>query len=391
MPLSLEVLISKIRKSLRPWGFPEQPIFRALGEVSIDDSSDIFALKSTIFSTPRPMKVVNLDSALQKLSFSSSQVQAKPVKECPSYFESNFSFLSHKDLRATFESLLCELQKKGVDYDYKPLTHKIKCIFYDSENSSPCTFNINLFQAPLSTPKAKYLVEFQRRYGCVVVFRKFYQTLLQSLVKGGLGVPLVARSLNPLPVLSLDYDPVMTLDKDTLKILSQAVGSPGKASSNLEYLRETTRLLATLSKSSQNRAVFIESHGSQIDLCELIGQILQLPDVEVRRCGATFLGNLAVLETLREELITKLLPVMFQTLSKSDIGCAGFGDSALIEKETHRQIVRALNTMIDTHAKQVVQDPFFSQYRKILVSLKASSDQNLRADVLLALQQLGDR
>jgi len=335
----------------------------------------------------------SVTQSLKTLNFStptvpSAKPQPKPVKECPPYFEFNSSFLTNKDRRETFEFLVDELQKRSIDHDYKPLTHKIKGVFYDNENSSPCTFNIQLFQAPLGAKKAKYLVEFQRRYGCVVVFRKFYQQILQTLVTEGVGVPLVPGSLPPMSV----SPGQVVLDKGTLEILMRGVGSVGKPT-NLEHLREIIRLLAILSKSSQNRAVLAESHGSgpdRINLCDLIARILQLPDVEVRRCGATFLGNIATLETLRGELITKLLAIMFQVLSNSDVPAAGFGADcvSLMGKETQRQIVRALVLITETHAKQVVQDPLFAQYAKVLAGLKSSGDANFCANVATTLQHL---
>jgi len=306
------------------------------------------------------------------------------VGECPSYFESNSSFLTNKPPRETFDSVIHVLQKRHIDHDYKPLSHKIKGVIYDNENSSPCTFNIRLFQAPLGTKKAKYLLEVQRRYGCVVVFRKFYQQVLQTLLAEGVAIPLahISSSVSPISVLTPGQ---VVLDKQTLEILMRGVG---KSSANLEHLREIVRLLASLSKSSHNRAVLAESHGTT-NLCDILARVLQLPDVEVRRCGATFLGNIAVLEDLRGELISKLLAVMFRILSSTDVGSAGFSDCVeLMGRETQRQILRALALMTETHAKQVSQDPLFSQYFKALTKLQTCSDSVIRSDVNVTLQHL---
>jgi hypothetical protein len=350
------------------------PTFRALGSETLSSGgkSPFSPSPEGSLSQIKGMKVIDLSSVTQSLeSFgfsvptSSPSKAQKPVGECPPYFECNSSFLTNKPPRETFESLLHVLQKRNIDHDYKAWNHKIKGVIYDNENSSPCTFNIKLFQAPLGAKKAKYLLEFQRRYGCVVVFRKFYQQVLQTLVAEGVAIPLVPTS--SISATSLLAPGQLVLDKGTLEILMRGVG---KSSSNLEHLREIIRLLASLSKSSHNRAVLAESHGTT-NLCDILARVLQLPDVEVRRCGATFLGNIAVLEDLRGELISKLLAVMFKILSSSDCGSSGFSDcSDLMGRETQRQIIRALALITETHAKQVSQDPLFSQYFKALTNLQ---------------------
>jgi len=264
------------------------------------------------------------------------------------------------------------------------LSHKIKGVFYDTEGGSPCTFAIKLFKAPLGS-KAKYLLEFQRRYGCVVVFRKFYHQILQTLTTEGVAVPLVQSPVSSSSS-SIIVPGQIVLDKGTLEILTRGVGKSG---ANLEHLREIISVLACLSKSDQNRIVLAESH-STTNLCDILARVLQLPDVEIRRCGATFLKNIATLEKIRGELITKLLGTMFRLLSSSDCGSSGFGGECdeLITRETQRQVVRALALITETHAKQIIQDPLSSQYLKTLSNLQASSDLVLRADVMITLQQM---
>jgi len=310
------------------------------------------------------------------------KTQQKPVEDCPAYFERNSSFLTNKSPRETFESILHMLRKRNIDHNYQSLIHKIKGVYYDSENSSPCTFNIKLFKAPLGT-EAKYLLEFQRRYGCVVVFRRFYQQILQTLTSEGVAVPLVQTPISAPS--SLIAPGQVVLDKETLAILMRGVG---KSNSNLEHLREIMRLLACLSKSSQNRSVLTEGHSST-NLVDVLGRILQLPDVEVRRCGATLLANIASMEKIRGELI-QLLAIMFKILLGTNCDSAGFGEECveLMGRETQRQVGRALALITETHAKQIIQDPLYSQYLKTLTNLQSSNDIALRADAIVALQHL---
>jgi len=273
------------------------------------------------------------------------------------------------------------LRKRNIDHSYQSGIHKIKGVYYDSENSTPCTFNIKLFKAPLGT-EAKYLLEFQRRYGCVVVFRRFYQQILQTLTSEGVAVPLVQTPISAPSCLIAPGQVV--LDKETRAILMRGVG---KSNSNLEHLREIMRLLACLSKSSQNRSVLTEGHSST-NLVDVLGRILQLPDVEVRRCGATLLANIASTEKIRGELITQLLAIMFKILLGTNCDSAGFGEVELMGRETQRQVGRALALITETHAKQIIQDPLYSQYLKTLTNLQSSNDTALRADAILTLQHL---
>jgi len=275
------------------------------------------------------------------------------------------------------------LSKRNIDHNYQPLNHKIRGVYYDSDNSTPCTFNIELFKAPLGT-EAKYLLECQRRYGCVVVFRKFYNQILQALSAEGIAVPLVqAPTFSPSSTVAPGQ---VLLDKETLSILMRGVG---KSNSNLEHLREIVRLLACLSKSSQNRSVLAEAHNST-NIVDILGRVLQLPDVEVRRCGATLLANIASMEKIRGELISHLLAIIFKILPSPDCDCAGFGEECveLMGRETQRQLGRALALISETHAKQIIQDPLYSQYLKTLTSLQSNNDTALRADAIVTLQHL---
>jgi len=231
--------------------------------------------------------------------------------------------------------------------------------------------------------KEKYLLEVQRRYGCVVVFRRLYQQILQALLAEGVAVPFAKTAISSSSILAPGQ---ISLDKPTLEILMKGVG---KSNTNLEHLREIIRLLALLSNSAENRALLAESN-SETNLCDILARVLQLPDVEVRRCGARFLGNIATVANLRSELITKLLGIMFSILSGSTCGSAGFGEGCgeLIKREIQRQIVRALFLISETHAKQISEDPSASSYLKTLSNLQTTNDPVLRADVLLTLEQM---
>jgi len=314
-------------------------------------------------------------------------VSPKPIQDCPVYFEANSSCLTNRSPQETFEVLIHYLNKiKRIHIDYQALNNKIKGVYYCSVTDSPCSFMIKLFHAPLER-KEKYLLEVQRRQGCCIIFRKFYQQILQALTAEGVVVPFTkTQSLSSKSIVTPELGQI-DLDKPTLELLMKSVG---KSDTNLEHLREIIRVLATSSNSEQNRALISESFSATY-LCETLATILQLSDGEVRRCGATFLGNLATLETLRGEFINKLLGIMFKVLSGSNCDSAGFGlgCSELINRETQRQIGRTLSLFSKTHAKQMSQDPSSSSYLKTLTYLqKSTNDALFQADVLSTLEQM---
>eukprot|EP00456_Euglypha_rotunda_P066329 TRINITY_DN570_c0_g1_i24.p1 TRINITY_DN570_c0_g1~~TRINITY_DN570_c0_g1_i24.p1 ORF type:complete len:195 (+),score=15.27 TRINITY_DN570_c0_g1_i24:278-862(+) len=173
---------------------------------------------------------------------------------------------------------------------------------YSSDDSAPCTFKINLFKAPATAKKATCLVEVQRRYGCIVIFRRFYQQILQALTTEG-----VAISVSTLNAPTTIPPSTVNLDKSTVDALFRSIGNPSKLSTmTLENLRETMRVFATVSKTSQNKSVLVSSDSDRSNLIEIILSALKLSDYEVRRCAATLLNNMSSMETLRTELISKL-------------------------------------------------------------------------------------
>jgi len=258
---------------------------------------------------------------------------------------------------------------------------------YSTDDSAPCTFRINVFKAPANVKKAKFLVEIQRRYGCVVVFRRFYQQFLQALTTEGIAIPFSA--LTP----AADVQPSssqVSLDKTTLDLLFRSIGNPSKlGTANLENLRETLRVLATLSRTSQNKTVLVSAEADRSNLFEVLLSVLKLPDGEVRRCGATLLSNVATLESIRGELVTKLAASMFLLLDKTDDSvAAGFLSGSLIEKEIQRQIAQALALLTETHAADVVRQSNYSHFLEVLHKHKSSSDDLLRESIRVTISNL---
>jgi DNA-binding transcriptional ArsR family regulator len=260
---------------------------------------------------------------------------------------------------------------------------------YSTHDNAPCTFRVNLFKAPENAKKAKFLVEVQRRFGCVVVFRRFYQQFLQALATEGVAIPFFP--LKPAATTDLQPSPSqVTLDKTSLDLLLRSLGNPSKFGTvSLETLRETLRVLANLSRTSQNKEVLVDAETDRSILFEILLSALKLPDGEVRRCSATLLNNIATLKTVRSELITKLATCMFQTLDNtSDVSVAGFMSGSLMEKESQRQIAQALVMLTETHASEVVRQPNYPYFQEVLDKHKTSSDELLRESVQATITNL---
>lgn len=299
-------------------------------------------------------------------------------------------------------------ESEGVELDsYEMLLYK--GLMYSRDDSTPCTFKINLFKAPQNTKKASFLVEIQRRYGCIVAFRRFYQQILQALTTEGLAIPFSSSSTPSSTTAATNIPPATTttslspigvvpspsqvsLDRGTLDTLFRSMGNPSKLNTvNLENLRETVRVLATVSRTSQNKAVLIGTDSDRTNLVEMLLAVLKLQDLEVRRCGATLLNNIASLEAVRGDLITKLSACMFELLDKSDDPTAdsvvaGFMAGSLMEKEIQRQVAQTLATLTQTHARELTRQSSYPHYLETLNKCKASSDDLFRESVLLTLE-----
>jgi hypothetical protein len=309
-----------------------------------------------------------------------------PIQDCPSYFESNSSFITTKPPASIFESIICLFKEKRVDYEFQPYKHRLKGVTYNPDDCNRCTFKLKVFKAPLGRT-GKYLVEFQRRCGCVVTFRNFYKQILQALSVEGVVVSTSGVSFALSPKILAGGQ--VRLDQETVDVLIRSLGNLAEPT-NLENLRETLRVLATLSKTSHNRAVLAEvrTTAERSGLCDLLLWVLNLEDSEVRRCGTTLLGNVAALETIRGELVSKLLASMFRLLSSTDSDVTEFDSCDLIEKEIQRQVAKTLAILTETHASEIAKDVHFSHYMQVLGKHKSSPDEGLRADVLSTIQRL---
>jgi len=352
-----------------------QPTYRAFGG---SESLDVFPSPLPLF--PKVTDLSGINKSLQSfhISHSSPSQATGPVQDCPSYFEANSSFLTNRSPQETWNSVLLTLE--GVDHIYKPLKNMVKGLYYD-DAGSPCSFIIRLFKAP-SGSTSKHLLEIQRRFGCQFAFRKLYQQMLKSLaVQGGTPFnPPSSSSTSPPPPPPLGQT---VLDKQTRDNLYRGLGA------NLEHAREVMRLLSSCAKNSENRAVLADSESST-NLWDIISHLLECSkDGEILRNTASFLSCMAIEQSLRTDIISKLLSKMFTIIEGPKIESAGFGQCGdFLDFDTKRLLVHTVALTAETHAKQIIQSPLFSQYSKTLTNLQSSDDNALRGDVILTLKYL---
>jgi len=138
----------------------------------------------------------------------------------------------------------------------------------------------------------------------------------------------------------------------------------------------------------KNRAILADSQSS-INLWDILARVLAFEDGEIRRCTATFLSCMVVEQSIRSEIVNKLFTGIFRILSGSICASAGFGQcSGFLDCDTKRHLTHAVALIAETHSKQIIQSPSFSQYLKTLTNLQSSDDNALRANVVVTLEYL---
>jgi hypothetical protein len=151
----------------------EESSFRALKSTChLEVPGSVDAKGTKLFPLGKPSECESASGKIvgsSGVNLSSKTVVVPPP--CPSYYEASSSFLSDKLPLALINSVLFLLQAQNIDFSFISSKSKIECVWYTETNAS-CTFNIRIFKSP--NQKARHLVEFQRRTGCVVAFRRIF-------------------------------------------------------------------------------------------------------------------------------------------------------------------------------------------------------------------------
>jgi len=286
--------------------------------------------------------------ATLSVSSKSPAVSSKSaVPKCPGYYEPFSSFLSDSLPQRLLDSIVHYFQHQNIDFELNPQKYKLTCVFYN-ETNVPCAFNVSLFQCP--TNKAKHLVEFQRKSGCVVSFRKLYSVFLNTFLKQGFvkGEPV------PVPR-SLPFLGEVELDEKTLSVMFRSLYS----SECFEDSREVLRAFANWSRTQKNLVLMLKM---KPDFATLLLQLLSSEDADTIRCAATILANLAAVSSVLS--FSSCSSSLFNVLSLNDIVAPGFNTTAskLILIEAKRQITRCLIFLTkdlvikEAHQRRVLED-----------------------------------
>jgi len=234
-----------------------------------------------------------------------------------------------------------------------------------TETNASCSFNIRIFKSP--NQKARHLVEFQRRSGCVIAFRRIFQRLLVSFSRNGVVLGSTVLAVPPQAPVEIN------LDKKTAALMLQTLSEQDVC---LEYSRETLRVLSCLSKQSNNLSTLLQVNPN---LPELLVQFLKSKDVETLRCAADFLANTLSVQS-SHVIIRQHISSLFDAYSSNDLISPGFGTAArnLLQLEVKRQITRSLLTLSSKSTDAISQNPHFSSYVKVLKEATLSPDSKLQ-------------
>jgi len=160
----------------------------------------------------------------------------EPPPKLPCYYERHSSFQSSKQPMDILRTIASYFSQEGIEYDCNVQKFKIKAVTF--VRNTRCGFVVRVYK---TSSRNRFVVEFQRRSGCVVAFRDFYtRTLcalgdvvsdkkpekriaeLDAFESGELSrVDLDADTINTLLAMANDENP--ELEVEAMRILARAV------------------------------------------------------------------------------------------------------------------------------------------------------------------------
>jgi len=253
-----------------------------------------------------------------------------PIPPTPVYYEPNSSFTtSDPETLGTLASGLSKLP--NVDIELVASSHKIKGIAYGPGYSSgTCNFRVFLY----TSSRSKFLVEFQRRSGCGILFRRIYTEALALA-----GIQSDKKKASPLPLAITPWNLIAKeagLDLDVVLNESTAKQLWSWASEDLsDQSREALRLLSSFSDSTENQAMILRVAGGADGFTRLVLSWIESWDTEISRYGCLLLANVCIGQQLQEELGTRLFEPFCSVLSQAH---------SLDSLEAKRIILRCLDS-----------------------------------------------
>lgn len=416
----------------------EEPVMRSLADVSSHHQTPQLSFQST---TSLDSHAWGLDVPIEpksKLTFSSVSYHQPilSVPEAPAYLEQFSSFITTREPSEVLAQISAVLRNTRADCEAPTADFKMSCVLYDTV-AGACHFRVHIFRLREGTAQGqgRYIVELQRRSGCVVAFSAFYRRLVaalgtivcetftpvrvtespaSSLSSPALPTGLLPPSLRP-PALSSQLAPPslhsaspspatvaapeldgseVQLDVPTMEALVDMAASP-----QTDVQREALRALASAPLSSATSIQLlhvqptVSSDAGEGSKCARTendepGAAEQHSDTYSR--GRELLALLTkrltssdsevarcsatVLGNLAQRVAVALLPFvepLFSFLRSPFVNLAS--------RETHRQVARALAAVCQQHGGEVLKQDssHYGQFIAALENSRRSDDPSL--------------
>jgi len=332
------------------------------------------------FSVSEPKKDL---SSLDRSLHSTDAPRVRPIAEAPVYVEKATSFSSKLPPADLFDKITVALDTHSVDYEYQHLKNKIKGICYP--NNIPCTFHVNIFSSPQQS--GEYLVEFQRRSGCVIAFSQFFGRLVSdsfnSILCGNKPKAPVA------PPADLDTEADVKLDDNAVQSLFEMIQS-----SNVDVQRQGLQTLFNVAIDDNNKKVLLHSpiskyvqaassSSSSVTLFDVLKELLYSKDSAVVHYAAMILNAFSSSDMCKALLSRPLLDSMFDILNTT------WALQSLSMRATKRSLAQTISSLSKTHAQELMMfNGSNNRYVETLERYSCCSDVSMRKYCAQSLDEL---
>jgi len=318
-----------------------------------DFSNGAYSLDHSFGSTKRT-NLLNPKHSAYESAFGVNEESLEGVglpPEIPGgYVEPLYHFVSNCSPTIIISTLETALKSHDIDKKFQQKKFRFKCVTYVSGAKLP--FFVSVFRTTVTQPQQqqKFVIEFQRRMGCVMHFSNIYHRLKKvcedrGIVEGtsasaratsstsstSATVTIVQTTLSPLPLpLTSESKPNSEQAKKTIDCLLQMASSE-----YVDIKQNSLQTLSELSKDPPMAQALIEGGGS-----EWLMSFLSHRNEDIKRCALTGLANLTQQkqETLCKKIVESglihtlaLLALQSQTLH--------------IVRETSRLLLNLANTL----------------------------------------------
>eukprot|EP00457_Paulinella_chromatophora_P005155 gb/GEZN01005169.1/.p1 GENE.gb/GEZN01005169.1/~~gb/GEZN01005169.1/.p1 ORF type:complete len:467 (-),score=66.70 gb/GEZN01005169.1/:402-1802(-) len=304
-----------------PFAFQKAEPF-AFQSGSAKNLSAAYPVDSLAFSmaslTP-PSKQSKQELRLSELELRTLPAGPISVDPVPAWFEPFSSFFSTTAVRIILLTVMDALEnlKPRSDFSFTPSRQCIRGVTYLNTSSASWVFKV--YSAGVdnhATPK--FLCEFQRRSGCCVGFRQFYQAISRACASLNISadnsqaVPSTPSSSPPynMPSVTPQHD----LSADCLKSLGGWISKV-----HCDEQVEGIRALASLVSLPEYQTQLVE----KIHLVRWLAGAensrkspLLSPDCEIQRLSICVLATLSTNPLLQKDLADKLLDTLLQVIEQ---------------------------------------------------------------------------